>query len=342
MCKRLLLALCAVMLLSGVASAVDMWFQTPGGVPGDWSDLSNWYLDDTLTTPATALPTGADRVRNLSIASDMAAVTDWTTGWPYVQTYYMGSYFNWTNQIINITTDAACGDNRIGGGETDTPYPRGFSNSTINVGDATHNVTFSIATCTISRKGYDAVEMNIAAGSTVAISNKYEGNGQYRAITNVAGTMTIVNALELDPSNGWAMSDYIGDLLFDDDGDGIETTHTMIDGYYPLEWAEYSINILDGGLVTAGSVYWPGPASAAPGNTAKINITGSGLLVVSGDQVAALQAYRADGLFTGDGVVGGVAITFDGTNTNVYVPEPTTMLMLGLGVVGLIRRRKIA
>jgi len=57
--------------------------------------------------------------------------------------------------------------------------------------------------------------------------------------------------------------------------------------------------------------------------------------VIGGDQSGKIQSYIDDGM-----IING-QVTFDGTNTIITaIPEPSTMLLLGLAGLALLRRKR--
>jgi hypothetical protein len=91
---------------------------------------------------------------------------------------------------------------------------------------------------------------------------------------------------------------------------------------------------LDGGTVRVG----PGGLVMHAGN-ASIDITGSGALIVPGEWNA-LSPYISGGMITANGGAGTLAYSLaDGYTTITAIPEPATMILLGLGAL-VLRRRK--
>ena len=105
------------------------------------------------------------------------------------------------------------------------------------------------------------------------------------------------------------------------------------------------VNILDGGLLALNNISGAvGQPSIQPGSS--IDISGSGQLTVPFDAVGSLTGYANANLIGGNGVPGpsNLLIDFDVTNpgftTVRAIPEPATMMLLGLSLGGLLVRRR--
>ncbi|MDD5134309.1 MAG: PEP-CTERM sorting domain-containing protein [Phycisphaerae bacterium] len=95
---------------------------------------------------------------------------------------------------------------------------------------------------------------------------------------------------------------------------------------------------ISGGTVTVAGILNMRP-SGGTGDTL-LDITGSGKVVLAGDQIEQVLAYRDNGWIQSDGEEFlDEWITFDGTNTVLAIPEPATLCILAVGAFGLIRRK---
>ncbi len=95
----------------------------------------------------------------------------------------------------------------------------------------------------------------------------------------------------------------------------------------------------------SASVYLSGDATLNIGhwvlfkNDSYMDLSGNAKIIITGFQN--LDQYINSGQLTGNGVVGNVEKTWDGTYTTYYaVPEPATITMMVLGGAALIARKK--
>lgn len=95
---------------------------------------------------------------------------------------------------------------------------------------------------------------------------------------------------------------------------------------------------LHGGTITSNLFQMENVGPLAVG---LLEIANDGKLVVNGDIVSKVTGYIGNGFITGVG--GAVQVDYDVTTpgkTTVYIPEPATLLTLGLGSLVLYRRKK--
>ena len=99
-----------------------------------------------------------------------------------------------------------------------------------------------------------------------------------------------------------------------------------------------SVLNLYGGTINAGTT--AGEAGLTIGVGGLLDIRNYAVLKLLGvDHVWKVGSLIKSGLITGDGLGAGVVTYFDGTDT-IVTPEPATMLLLGLGGLFLVRRKR--
>ena len=91
---------------------------------------------------------------------------------------------------------------------------------------------------------------------------------------------------------------------------------------------------LFGGTINASSTF-------GMDEDAHLDIRNDGTLIIAGDRVDLVNGFVTSGWITGYDVSSQVSVVLDGTNTVVTaIPEPTTITLLGLGGLALLRRKR--
>jgi hypothetical protein len=324
-----------VLFLANAASALDYAWYNFSGTPGNYNDPANWVLKGGVSNGLVPGPG--------DIVYTRGAPEDWALVDPTVQTidspapssrewgYDMGttgslmvrtaeSWYNWTPQTININAADNITISGFRGGNAGH-----LTNSYVNIYGT---LTSTGSTFDLERNNYGSVEFNQYTGSTVNINGSNGlrmGYKSYRAAYNIYGGVLNVSKLTIpDGSSGFAMSNNIG---------AYPTAN--LDRCYTM--AQAVMNLYGGSVyVGAGGLNINNLSSPI----GKLNIT-EGTLYLLGDATAMVQLFTLlGGLVAYDGA-GTIQYAFDGTNTIVTaIPEPATLLLLTLGAVTALRRRR--
>lgn len=192
----------------------------------------------------------------------------------------------------------------------------------------------------VGNNGSATGTLTIDAGGTVNANGGWmmiAGNSNVTGVVDVAGDLNINGHLWMATGAGSTATLDIGVGGVVDVGGmiGLGTINAV-----DPSGGNATLNVNDGGLLVLTNIHGGG-TSIHPGSM--LNLYDTGRIEMTGNFVGHYDTYKALGLISGDDVVGNVIATFDaGTNlTTVVVPEPATMLLLGLGGM-LIRKRRLS
>jgi len=315
MYKKVLLSLLCVGLLCTSALAGDGIGKFVGGASGNWSDASSWFGG---VIPGAGTDVYSEKIVADFTATELAAITAFEANTGGAEALALAQTVKtlpgWTAQNINILATDNVTVNQMF-----LSNQNACARTVLNVaGNLSVAGEFYMTDCI-----YGATTVN-QTGGDVTVGGQLRIPRAYNGVYNIYGGTLTAGAIRM-PRRGVAY-----------DGTGFAATQAQggvgdvanPDGDYAIKYAKSELNIF-GGTVTTGDL-----AFSQPDPFGRINVCGTGKLVLLGDQVAFANSMVSNGHLSGNAI-----IAFDGTNT-IITPEPATMLMLGLGALGLIRRKK--
>jgi len=298
-CLKLCLA--AVLLMASMASGgASIWQRATVDGAGNWNDSANWNPYVPAGTPI--LDEFGDPV--LDEFGDPTFTADDEGGVPTANIAVTRTGVDAANLAEMQVTDSQTFGGQLRHGYNDVASTDGPLLRIMDGGTLTGNSGSARAYIGHS----SAATMTVDDGGVFTpLHRLYVGFGGEGTL-NVAG---IVNVTTGNPSRF-----YVG-------GDDPGVTD-----------AEGFVNVLDGGVLNLknNKLYF---------QQGHIDIAGSGIITFAGgSMVDEIDDLIAADQISGDGIDGNVLATYDGTNTTVTViPEPATMILLGLGGL-LIRKRR--
>ena len=280
-----------------------------GASSQDWFLPANWNGNVNVGTPG--IP-----------QNDTALLCNGATLYGSAATSY--TPISAVDSIIIATNAAMVGQLRVGSNTANTPTVTGVPAAlTINSGSLTIGSADSIT----HNSGYMSVGSDSAAVGSAGRNGLFYMNGGAVTALYGQGAITVGNGNSTGVANGCFGKMYMT-------AGTVDALTFRIGRYTGVTGEVY----LGGGTITT-NVFEMGLG------TKLLDITGSGKLVLTGNQTVLVDGYIDNGWIKTNGVALdslGIYSTYNsGSNkTTLVIPEPATLCLLGIGILGLLRRRK--
>lgn len=179
--------------------------------------------------------------------------------------------------------------------------------------------------------------LNMTGGTLTTTWNLYQ-----QVYNNKTGIFNLSGGIVTVPYYDYMSCFSSGTSYLDMTGGTFDIGGSLLVGGYTGSGTSNAFVNLDGGTIncnTIGNVYicplWIDNALD------HVNITHGVMYLDGGDWSSNVAGYITAGTLTGYGSADNVRYSFDGTNTEVWAaPEPASMLLLGLGGLTFLKRRK--
>lgn len=211
------------------------------------------------------------------------------------------------------------------------------------------NITNYIQDLQIGYYGTDGgtAVMDMTSGE---LSVRYFGMGGYRSdigystgVFNMSGGVVTVRANQLLVGGAWASG---GSGFLNMSGDAcINAAGNLFIAHYGVSGdKEGKIVLSDNAVLSYGGIIGFGVGGTTTPEYANIDLNDNAQLIRVGggeDQAATLRTLISQGFITANGGTGQVQVAvIEGVGAVAYVPEPATCVLLGLGALLSLRKRK--